>query len=132
MYITDMITGISAGLLLLTGFVYFLRLIQAWMMHRTLRDAINRDSPMAGTLVDRIGSGDLSAPRLARGNDDRTGLVLVALGIAVGGFSVIVGDPEWLRYGLGAALFPALVGAALLVRHYFMRRPDEADIAAGR
>ena len=64
MYITDMITGISAGLLMLTGFVYFLRLIQAWMMHRTLRDAINRDSPMAGTLVDRIGSGDLSAPRL--------------------------------------------------------------------
>jgi hypothetical protein len=130
MYITDMITGISAGLLMLTGFVYFLRLIQAWMMHRTLRDAINRDSPMAGTLVDRIGSGDLSAPRLARGSDDRTGLVLVALGIAVAGFSLIVGDPEWLRYGLGAALFPALVGAALLVRHYFMRRPDEADFAA--
>lgn len=131
MYITDMITGISAGLLMLVAFVYFLRLLQAWMLHRTLRDAINRDSPMAGTLVDRIGSGDLSAPRLPRGNDDRTGLVLVALGIAVTGFSLIVGDPEWVRYGIGASLFPALVGAALLVRHSLLRRSDEADIAPG-
>jgi len=132
MFITDMITGISAGLLMLVGFVYFLRLLQAWMLHRTLRDAINRDSPMAGSLVDRIGSGDLSAPRLRRGSDDRTGLVLTALGIALGGFSLVVGDPEWVRYGLGAALFPLLVGAALLIRHYVLPRSDEADIAAGR
>jgi hypothetical protein len=130
MFVTDMIVGISGGLLLLIGFIFFLRLLQAWMLHRTLRDAIQRDSSIAPTLVDRIGR-DLSGPRVTRGSDDRTGLVLVALGIALAGFSLIVGDPEGLRYGLGAALFPALVGAALLVRHYLLRRRDEADIAGG-
>jgi hypothetical protein len=131
MFVTEMITGISAGLLMLTGFIFFLRLIQAWMLHRTLRDAIQRDSALAPTLVDRIGSGDLSVPRFARPTDDRTGLVLVAIGLALAGCSLIVNDPGWVRYGLGAALFPALVGAALLFRHYLLRRTNEADIAAG-
>ena len=47
------------------------------------------------------------------------------------GFSLVVGDPQWLRYGLGGALFPILVGAALLVRHTIVRRTDERGLAAG-
>jgi hypothetical protein len=131
MPVTEMIIGLSAGLFMLTGFVYFLRLIQAWMLHRTLRDAINRDSAVAGTLIERIGGGDLSGPRVAPGNDDRTGLVLIALGLAIAGFALVAGDESWLRYCLGGALFPTLVGAALLLRHYGLRRAAERDVAAG-
>jgi len=126
MPITEMIVSMSVALFLLCAFVYLLRFIQAWMLHRALREAISRDSPHAGMLVDRIGRGDLGG---SAAGDDRTGLVLVALGIAVAGFSLIVGEVEWLRYGLGAALFPGLVGGALLLRHRLQRRTAESDIA---
>jgi hypothetical protein len=131
MPVTEMIVGMSAGLFFLLGFIFFFRLVQAWLLHRTLREAISKDSAHAGMLVDRIGRNDSGGPRMETGSDDRTGLVLVALGIAIAGFSLIVGDLEWMRYGLGAALFPALVGAALLLRHHLQRRSAEPDVAAG-
>lgn len=129
MPVTEMITVAAIGLFFLLGFIYLLRLIQAWMLHRSLREAINKDSAHAAMLVDRIGRGDLS--RIEAGTDDRTGLVLVAIGIAIAGFSLIANQQDWLRLGLGAALFPTLVGAALLVRHYLLRRAAEPDVAAG-
>ena len=131
MPLTEMIIGISAGLFFLLGFIFLVRLIQAWMLHRTLRDAIGRDSAHAGMLVERIGRDEFGLPRQDPGTDDRTGLVLIALGVALAGFSLIVGDSEWLRYGLGAALFPGLVGAALIVRHVLQRRSAEPDVDPG-
>ena len=131
MPVTEMIVLLSIGLFMLAGFVFFLRLIQAWLLHKTLRDAIKRDSPTASMLVDRVASNDLSAPHMAADDDDRTGMILVALGVAMAGFSLVVGNMEWLRYGLGAALFPALVGAALLIRHVVLRRAAERDVATG-
>jgi hypothetical protein len=128
MPVTEMIVGMSAGLFFLLGFLFLVKLVQAWMLHRTLREAIKKDSTHAGMLVDRIGRDDLGLPRAGTGNDDRTGLVLVALGIALAGYSLVVNDPEWLRYGLGAALFPALVGAALLFRHRLQSRSAEPDV----
>jgi hypothetical protein len=131
MPVTEMITMTAMGLFLLLGFIYLLRLFQAWLLHRSLREAIRKDSVHAGMLVDRIGRGDLGGLRVEAGTDDRTGLVLVAIGIAVAGFSLIANQQDWLRLGLGAALFPTLVGAALLLRHYLVRRAAEPDIAAG-
>ncbi|HEX6376281.1 MAG TPA: hypothetical protein VFZ91_11240 [Allosphingosinicella sp.] len=131
MPVTEMITISAIGLFFLLGFIYFLRLIQAWMLHRSLREAIKKDSAHAGMLVDRIGRGDLSGPRVEGGTDDRTGLVLIAIGVALAGFSLIADQADWLRYGLGAALFPTLVGAALLLRHHLIRRAAEPDVAAG-
>lgn len=129
MPVTEMIVGLSAGLFMLTGFVYFLRLIQAWMLHRSLRDAIAKDSALAGGLVERIDGRERGGQEL-RG-DDRNGLVLIAIGVALAGFALIVNDHEWLRYGLGGALFPTLVGAALVGRHVWLARALERDIAAG-
>jgi hypothetical protein len=118
--IKDMVVAICMGLFLLIGFVYLLRLFQAAILHRTLR---------AQSLVERIASNDLSGPRFG-GNDDRTGMVLIAFGIALAGFSLVAGDPQWLRYGTGGALFPILVGAALLLRHRLVRTAGR-DFAAG-
>ncbi|HEU0099257.1 MAG TPA: hypothetical protein VFQ67_10830 [Allosphingosinicella sp.] len=128
---TEMVVSISVGLFFLLAFVFFLRMIQAWLLHRTLRAAIDRDSVHAGMLVDRIGRNDLGGIRADLGTDDRTGLILLALGAALAGFSLIVGEVDWVRYGLGAALFPALVGAALLIRHRMQSRSAEPDDAAG-
>ncbi len=131
MPVTEMVIGVAVGLFFLLGFIHLFRLIQAWMLHRTLRAAIKQDSEQAGLLIDRIGQGGLNGSQSDSAGDDRTGLVLIALGIALAGFSMIAGDPEWQRYGLGAALFPALVGAALLIRHYVLRRTAEPDVATG-
>ncbi len=130
MPVTEMIVGISAGLLMLGAFVFLLRLIQAWMLHRTLRDAITRDSSVAESLIDRLERGDRRRAQMT--GDDRTGLVLIAIGIALAGYAVIIGNDEWLRYLLGAALFPTLVGIVLLGRHAWLsRRRNENDVAAG-
>jgi hypothetical protein len=128
MPVMERISDLTAGFMMLVAFIYFLRLMQAWLLHRTLRRAIDRDSALAPTLVDRIG-GDIGAQPVGSGSDDRTGLILIAAGLALGGFSLIVGDSVWVHYGLGGALFPLLIGGALLVRHYVLRRT--ADLAAG-
>ena len=121
--IAETIGIIGVSLCMLTAFVYFLKLIQAWMLHRTLRNAIDRDSSVVGDLVDKIDRSDWAdVGRQRLGSDDRNGLVLVAIGLAAFGFAVVVNDPEWLRYGIGAALFPLLVGLALLARHFWLSR----------
>lgn len=126
--IPETIAVVGVSLCMVTAFVYFLKLIQAWMLHRTLRNAIERDSSIVGDLVDKIDRADWAdTGRQRLGSDDRNGLVLVAIGLAAFGFAVVVNDPEWLRYGIGAALFPLLVGMALLARHFWLSR----TIAAG-
>ena len=86
---------------------------------------------MAEPILDRIGGSDLSGPRLGGSSDDRTGLVLIAVGIALAGFALVVSDPKWMRYGLGGALFPILIGAALLVRYFMLRQSGGRGVAAG-
>ena len=128
----ETIAIIAVSLCMLTAFVYFLKLIQAGLLHRTLRKAIERDSSVVGDLVEKIDRADWAdSSRQKLGSDDRNGLVLVAVGLAAFGFAVVVNDPEWLRYGIGAALFPLLVGMALLARHFWLSRVIEREIAAG-
>ena len=126
--IAETIGIIGVALCMLTGFIYFLKLIQAWLLHRTLRNAIERDSALAPSLVELVDGSD--GQRL--GGDDRNGLVLLAMGLALFGFSLVVNDGEWLRYGIGASLFPLLVGLALLGRHFWLRKVLERDLAARR
>ncbi|MEA3034096.1 MAG: hypothetical protein QOH86_2112, partial [Sphingomonadales bacterium] len=77
MPVMERIADLTAGFMMLVAFIYFLRLMQAWLLHRTLRRAIDRDSALAPTLVERIGGGDIGALPVGFGNDDRTGLILV-------------------------------------------------------
>ena len=116
--VTDMIIMVSIGVLLLVAFRYLLDFVQMWMAHKTVRNAIREKSEGAAELL-----ANLSNPP-SRTQDDRTGLVLVAIGVALIGFTLIVGDPDWLRYGLGASLFPILVGAVLLLRFYRFNGTD--------
>ena len=116
--VTDMIIMLSIGGLILVSFRYLLDFFQVRMAHRTIRDAIREHSTGAAELLAKV----TSTP--ARTHDDRSGLVLVSIGIALIGFTLIVGDAAWLRYGLGASLFPLTVGAALLLRFYRLGGSD--------
>jgi len=92
------------------------RIVRASMQHRTIREAISRDSPAVPALLGGI------EEKPSPNSDDRTGLVLLALAAAIFLFGLIQGDPDDLRNMGGIALFPALVGAALLGRFYYAKR----------
>jgi len=90
------------------------RLWRTAMLHKTIREAIIRDNPAAAELV--AGIGDEQTP--ASTNDDRTGLVLIAIGLALLLFSALQNSQDALRQMGGASVFPIFVGIALLIRRY--------------
>ncbi len=96
------------------------RVLRVRMHHRTLREAINKDSPAAADLVAR-----LDEEPNQNGGDSRTGLILLALAAALFGFGLIQGDADDIRTLSGVALFPAFVGAALLGRQIYLSRRGE-------
>lgn len=99
------------------------RLVRSSIQHRTIREAISRDNPAVPQLMTSMDE----VPQPAGLDDDRIAFVLIAIGLALLGFGLIQGDPDDIRNLGGMALFPALVGGALLLRHYLARRRgDEA------
>ena len=94
------------------------RLWRAGMLHRTIREAISRDSPNVAELL----AGVAEEPKPAGANDDRTALVLIALGLALLLFSALQNSEDALRQMGGASVFPIFVGIALLIRHYLARK----------
>ena len=111
-----MAIAFAAAIVLIVG--HIARLARIRVLHRTIRDAIIADSPLTPELLDRI---DRSQPASA---DDRTGLILLALGAALFCYGLIQGRPEDIRELSGVALFPTFVGVALLARHYVLKSKE--------
>jgi hypothetical protein len=116
----DMVISIA----LVSGFVLFFnqvgRILRAYAMHRTVREALSRDSNLTPELLDRIEEQKSSAL-----GDGRVGLVLLALAAALFCFGLIQGDPDDIRNLAGIAVFPLFVGAALLGRVWYLRSRGE-------
>jgi hypothetical protein len=96
------------------------RLRRAAILHRTIREAIASNSPLAPKLIEKLDE------KPTYRTDARTGLVLLALAVALILFALIQGGPLILRPFIAVAMFPACVGAALLGRAWFGARnaPD--------
>lgn len=123
--VIELLSWSMPGVLLLIGVIQVLRLAHATLLHMTLRKAITTDAPIARDLVDKIDQrmdrqGELPG-------DDRNGLVLIALGLAIAGYGLIQQD-ETLRSMLGAALFPLFVGIALLLRRWLLERAIAREV----
>lgn len=97
------------------------RLFRTAMQHKTIREAISRDNQSVPNLLASI---DQDQQQSTGTNDDRTAMVLIALGIALFLFGLLQQDIQQLRQIGGAALFPIFVGAALLLRFYLARKRD--------
>lgn len=109
----------------LIGFVFLLRFFRAYLLHRTLRKAIETQLPGANGLIERI--SELGGPG-GVGNDDRNGMILIALGLGLIGFTLIaIGGWGTQRILLGGSLFPLLVGAVLIWRHRQLTRAAISD-----
>jgi len=131
---TELAAILGAFVCLLIGFVVLVRFFRAWLLHRTLRSAIERDSAAAPALIDRIGA--LEANPNPLGSDDRNGMVLIAFALALAGFALIgLGNqPDTMRVVGSAAMFPLFVGVALLIRRKLLKRElarEAATAAAG-
>ena len=124
---TELAFMLAAVACILIGFIVLVRFFRAWLMHRSLRQAIERDSSAAPALIERIAA--LDANRGSLDNDDRNGMVLIAFGLALAGFAVVAfgAKPDVLRIILGSSLFPLLVGIALLVRRKLLKRELAAE-----
>jgi hypothetical protein len=96
------------------------RLWRASIQHKTIREAISRDSASVPALL-----AGIEEPKPSGSNDDRTAFVLIALALALFLFGLIQGDADDLRNMGGAALFPGLVGLALLIRHHFAKQRED-------
>lgn len=105
----------TAAVLVVTQFA---RLFQTKIEHNTIREAISRDNQSVSQMLAAIEK----KPQPAGLNDDRSAMVLIALGLAMVGMGLIQGDADDIRNMVGAGLFPGLVGIALLLRYYLVRR----------
>ena len=128
--------NITMVALFVIGFFLLARLIHAWMLHRSIRRALEAKSDAVAPLIDKLNKPyeHLGAPNGAaatpNGGDDRNALVLLAIGLAMAGFGLIQGHEELIRISAGAALFPAFVGIALLVRRRLARAAAAEERAA--
>ncbi len=115
------------------GFFLLARLLHAWMLHRSIRRALEAKSDSVSPLIEKLNKPYEhlgSQPGTDTPGDDRNGLVLLAIGLAMAGFGLIQGHEQIIRIAAGAALFPAFVGVALLVRRRLARAAAAEERAA--
>ncbi|MDX2209178.1 MAG: hypothetical protein SFV20_02335 [Sphingopyxis sp.] len=127
-------TAVIASMFLV-GMFLLARIIHAFMIHRSVRKAIETKSGDAGALIDKLNKPyDLASEetKKPKGGDDRLALVLIAIGFAIAGFGLVLGAEDVIRGSLGAALFPLLVGAALMLSRRLQKREQAEEQAAAR
>ena len=115
---TEMIVMVAVITAFTMGAIHLFRLVQAGIAHRTIRRVIDKDPQTAEALILRV-----TEPPSSGAGDDRTAVVLIAIGLAMIGASLIAGERgDWTAYGVGGALFPLLIGIALWLRHSAIER----------
>ena len=88
-----------------------LRTLRMHMTQKTLREAVKKGTPVSPELL-----MDAERSPEAGANDLRSGMVLIALALAIAGFGLIQGSTDAIKGTAGIALFPLFVGVALLLR----------------
>lgn len=75
----------------------------------TVRIALERGQPLTPEILDRLGQ-----PGRPRGADLRRGIIAVMLGLGLGAFGLVIGEPAAVRPMLAVGLVPLLLGLAYL------------------
>jgi hypothetical protein len=117
------VSAVTTGLVLVM--IQLARLWRAGMQQKTIREALTRDSAALPALLEGLDLEERQTPVGA--NDDRTAMVLIALGLAMVLAGAIYASADNFRAMASAAVFPILVGAALLLRYWLVRRRATND-----
>jgi hypothetical protein len=131
----DMFGNAAVAAMFVVGLFLLARIIHAFMIHRSVRKAIEAKSGDAGALIDKLNKPyelNDDGAKGPRPGDDRIALVLIAIGFATIGFGVVHGTAEVIRATSGAALFPLLVGGALMINRRMQKREQAEEQAAAR
>lgn len=131
----SLLENVTVVALFCVGFFLLARLLHAWMLHRSIRRALEAKSDAVSPLIEKLNKPyeHLSwqgGKETVSGGDDRNALVLLAIGLAMAGFGLIQGQEQLIRISVGAALFPIFVGIALLVRRRLARAAAAGERAA--
>lgn len=120
---SDFFIGIDRGVIaiaIVTGLVVVInqlaRLRRATLLHRTIAQAINANSPLAAGLMEQLNE------KPSYSDDARTGLILVAIAIGLVLFGAVQGGVGSVRSFAAVAMLPASVGAALFGRAWLGTR----------
>ena len=121
---TAMVMSIALVAAVALVLIALFRLISTLINHRTIRKAVETNPELAQELLNKL------TERREPSGDDRLAIVLVAIGIAMAVAPLIaVDDPGMVRFAIGAALFPLLVGGALWLRSFAAERARRRDRA---
>jgi hypothetical protein len=113
----DIIVTIALAATVMVAITQGARIVRTFAMHRTIREALMRGSELSPELL-----AGMEEPARPPNGDDRIGMVLVALALAIFGFGVLMNSEDNLRAMSGIALFPLFVGLALFGRFWLVRR----------
>jgi len=118
-----LLENVTMVALFVVGLFLLARLLHAWMLHRSIRRALDAKSDAVSPLIDKLNKPyeHLGGQSPDTPGDDRNALVLLAMGLAMAGFGLIQGHEQLIRTSAGAALFPVFVGIELLVRRRLAR-----------
>lgn len=104
---------VAAGLFIVA--FHIMRVRQDAHMHETLQEAIRANSPIVPELMEQM----RDRPRR---RTQTTGIVLVAIAIAILLSGIVQGGEANIRSAAGAALFPAFIGLVIVWRSILKRQ----------
>ena len=118
---SDIAGFITVGVVITFVAAQIFRTLRTHSAQKTLREAITRGVTVTPEML-------VEAEKTAEpgANDQRNGMVLIALALAVAGLGLIQGHEAAIRGTMGIALFPLFVGIALLIRVRLARQQGEA------
>ncbi len=122
--------GVVVAVMVALALVLLARLLQSLLIHLALRKAIAANHPVVGELANKINQPFERTSAAELPGDDRNGMVLVAIGLAMGCGGWVLGEGQVFRIAAAASFFPLFVGLALLVRRQLVLRAIERENAA--
>jgi len=99
----------------------FLRYRTRYDYQRTVRLAVEKGQQLTPEFLERLNDRAIKQERNPD-RDLRLGAISVAIGLAIGSFGLILGEPDAVRPLMGVGNLPLLVGLALLALWKFAPR----------
>lgn len=99
----------------------FLRYRTRYDYQQTVRLAVEKGQQLTPEFLERLNDRALKQERNPN-RDLRLGAICVAIGLAIGSFGLILGEPDAVRPLMGVGNLPLLVGLALLALWKFAPR----------
>jgi hypothetical protein len=99
----------------------FLRYRTRYDYQRTVRLAVEKGQQLTPEFLERLAERAIKQERNPN-RDLRFGTVAIAIGIAIGSFGLILGEPDAVRPLMGVGNLPFLVGVAMLALWKFAPR----------